>query len=179
MTTTERPLSEVASDGTLAERFRTLILTAIFDRLRTTGVCHADDLIGVYPEGHVDLCRNLATAHFGQLARRRLIQKTEWRKSTAPGRNGGGSWVWKFTKAGWDMYGTGIVGVGDGGAPASGGIPHSGDRSVGGRGFAGQGTSQPSNATPDVAEPETLFDLGQARKHPRSAITDPDWGDAA
>lgn len=157
-TTTEQPLAEVASDGKLAERFRPLILTAIFDRLRTRRQVHADDLIDVYPEGHVDLCRHLATAHFGQLARRKLIRKTEWRKSTAPGRNGGGSWVWEFTKAGWDLYGT--AGLGAGRATRSS--------------HEARGVRENPVASAESDEPAQLFDPAEPDER-RSAITDPEW----
>src|SRR5690242_13943507 len=32
-----------------------LIKQAIVDTIKTTGECHADDLVGLYPEGEVDL----------------------------------------------------------------------------------------------------------------------------
>lgn len=109
---TEHPLDEVRAtqeESALNKRLGLLIRTAIIDALKTKGEVHADDLASLYPEGMVDRCRRLATAQFGSLARnggKPLIRKTEWRKSTQPGRNGAGSWVWKFTKAGWDRYGT-------------------------------------------------------------------------
>jgi hypothetical protein len=45
-----------------------IIRQAIVNRLRTHRECTADDLIELYPEGEVDLCRRLATAQFGSLA---------------------------------------------------------------------------------------------------------------
>lgn len=190
---TERPLSDVNAHSKLNERFRPLVRQAIIDRLRTGTECHADDLIDLYPEGHVSRCKNLATALLGSMARQELIRKTEWRKSSEPGRNGGGSWVWVFTKAGWDKYG--IAGLGAG--PSLGGsasvesgesrveVPHD-------RGCPGCSTKQdplspvaPLPATPPKPNPSSsdtsssegnevrLFDLDQARERPPSALTDP------
>lgn len=88
-----------------------LIRQAIIDACKTRGTCHADDIEGLYPERHHSRCRKLAPAQFGSLSSLKLIEQVEYRKSVVPERKGSKSWSWKFTKAGWDRYGT-AVGIG-------------------------------------------------------------------
>lgn len=99
----EHPLQEVRDQRATEKHNRDLgglIKQAIADQIKTTGSCHADDLIDLYPEGEVDLCRRLATAQFGSLAARKLIRKDGWRRTSSGSRKGGGGWIWKFTEKG-------------------------------------------------------------------------------
>jgi hypothetical protein len=100
---TVHPLQEVRDERATKKHNRDLgglIKQAIVDQIKTTGECHADDLIELYPEGEVDLCRRLATAQFGSMASRKLIRKDGWRPTKNAARKGGGGWIWKFTQKG-------------------------------------------------------------------------------
>lgn len=77
-----------------------LIRQAIIDRIKTTGECFADDLVGLYPEGEVANCRRLATAQFGSMVASGLIREKERRKSKFATRKGGKSGVYIFTQKG-------------------------------------------------------------------------------
>jgi hypothetical protein len=107
------PLQEVRDQRTVSKHDRDLgglIKQAIVDRIKTTGECFPDDLIGLYPEGEVDRCRQLATAQFGSLSaprgsREPLIREKGRRKSSIPARKGGKATVWEFTPAGRIHYG--------------------------------------------------------------------------
>jgi hypothetical protein len=100
---TDHPLQAVRDERATKKHNRDLgglIRQAIIDRLKTTGECHADDLIPLYPEGEVALCRRLATAQFGSLAGSELIREKERRKSKIPQRKGAKSGVYIFTAKG-------------------------------------------------------------------------------
>jgi hypothetical protein len=118
-----------------------LIRQAIIDACKTRGTCHADDIEGLYPVEHHSRCRKLAPAQFGSLSSLKLIEQVEYRKSVVPERKGSKSWSWRFTKAGWDKYGS---------------VGHRAE----GRGFAGgdssPATRQPVNATPSSVSGEIV-----------------------
>lgn len=158
-----------------------LIRQAIVDRLKTIGECSPEDLIPLYPQGEIDLCRRLATAQFGSLASSRdgkepLIREKERRKSTIPARKGAKVTVWEFTVAGRRHYGMGIAGVGagsdgPGGTSADPGGPLTPD--------TGASPSRP--ADPEGAPQGSPALSGSAELLPRPSMLDPDveWGSAA
>jgi hypothetical protein len=113
---TEHPLQQVRDERATKKHNRDLgglIKQAIVDQIKTAGECHADDLIPLYPEGEVALCRRLATAQFGSLAKLKLIFKDGWRRTETASRKGGGGWIWKFTDKGRAHFMPSLVGFSD------------------------------------------------------------------
>ena len=119
---TEHPLQAVRDERATKKHNRDLgglIKQAIVDQIKTTGECHADDLVGLYPVGEVDLCRRLATAQFGSMTGAELIREKERRKSTISARKGAKSGVYVFTEKGRAQLVGRSSGIGDGASPGA------------------------------------------------------------
>jgi hypothetical protein len=155
--TEEHPLQAVRDQAARDKHTRDLnglIRQAILDTIKTTGECHADDLIDLYPAGEVDHCRELATRQFASLrsGKKPLIAERERRPSSIKARKRSKSGVYVFTQHGRELVGsssTALQGVGIAAAAGSG---------------EKDPTGSPAPCPPVGSSPESLVQLdGSAR----------------
>lgn len=138
---------------------------------------HADALV---PLGIPDECKNLVGSQIARLVNEKWITDCGRRKSTVPSRNGGKSFIYRFTALGWQSVGVDVgedvcKPVQDGVRAASRASVDPDGRSTGGRGEPSTSIPRAANATPGAAPSEPLSllpdDVGQAPPlHPLTSV---------